>query len=89
MLKRLKIIFLYLMAAWVILGTTFLFPQKYAASRLLGGSDVAAYGLPLQFYATAADVQAQVSIGFLFIDLAVWLAVVFAAHFLYKNLARK
>lgn len=87
-LRALKIIFLYIFAAWLLLGATFLLPQKYPGSQLTGGADVVAYGFPLQFYATSAGVQAQVSMGFLLLDLFVWFLAVAAAHFLYKNLVR-
>ena len=80
---------IYILSAWLLLGATFLFPQRYQASRLLGGSDILGYGWPLQFYASATGVPAQVSIGFLLLDLVMWLVIVFAVHFLYRNLVRK
>ncbi len=88
-MRRYKLVFLYIFIAWLLLGATFLFQQKYPASRLLGGSDVVAYGLPLQFYATAAGVPAQISVGLLLLDLAIWFVLVAVVHFLYKNLRGK
>jgi hypothetical protein len=90
----LRRIFIYILAAWLLLGVTFLFPQPLPSTQLQEGVEITARGLPLPFYASGTSVftgpiPAQVSIGFLLIDFFIWFIIIVVVHFLYKNLVRR
>ena len=85
-----KMLFVYVITAWILVGVTFIYPQKVPSTE---GVDIYARGLPLPFYYSGTSIftgplKSEMAIGFLLLDLLVWFAAIVIVHFLYRNLVR-
>ena len=83
-------LFLYVFAAWLIVGIAALYPQPVCSDQLPEGVEVVSRGLPLPFYYSGTSVftgtiPAQVSMGFLLVDLFSWFIIVVVCHYFYRK----